>query len=84
MVRITSSTQGQTTTIRVEGRLEAVDVPDLHAECRPAGRQLRLDLSGLQSADPAGLDAIRSLGAEGAEMYGASPYVRQLLSEDAP
>ncbi len=42
---------------------------------------MRLDLSGLRSADPDAIEAIRTLAAEGAELAGASPYILRLLEE---
>lgn len=42
---------------------------------------MRLDLSGLKSADPDGIEALRALAAEGAELTGASPYILRLLEE---
>ena len=84
MVRITTVVDGRTTTIRVEGRLDVVAVRDLETECRAAGTPLRLNLSGLQSADAAGLEALRSLRAEGAKLEDASPYISQLLTQEAP
>ena len=78
-IRITKHTEGKTTTIRLEGRLEADAVPDLEKECRSAEPPLRLDLSDLSSADEDGIQTLRRLSAEGAELFGASPYVRQLL-----
>ena len=78
-VRIMKTIEGGTTTIRVEGRLDTATVPDLQNECRSADPPLRLDLSGLLSADEDGIQALRSLAAQGAELFGASPYIRQLL-----
>ena len=40
---------------------------------------LRLDLSGLKSADPTGIKLLRSLSAAGAELYGASSFILKLL-----
>jgi hypothetical protein len=42
---------------------------------------LHLDLSGLFSADRDGIQALRSLSENGAELHGASPYINQLLLE---
>jgi hypothetical protein len=42
---------------------------------------LRLDLSGLRSADRDGIRALRSLSEKGAELRGANPYINQLLLE---
>ncbi len=78
-IRVSSATDGTTTTIRVEGRLTGADVPDLRAECESADAPWRLDLSGLRSADTDGIRALLSLLESGAELHGADPYVRQLL-----
>ena len=56
----------------------------LDAKYRSAGSPHRLDLSGLLSADEAGIELLRTLQAEGAELHGASPYFRQLLEEETP
>ena len=77
-----STEAGQTgTTIRIEGRLTAAELPDVRAACDSANPPLRMDLSGLRSADIEGIRALRSLSETGAELQGASPYIRQLLLE---
>ena len=65
--------------IHIEGALDAEAGAVLRRECRSAGATVRLDLSGVRSADVDGIEVLRSLAAEGAELTGASPYVRQLL-----
>ena len=73
---------GQTaTTIRIEGRLTNANLLDLTEACERANPPLRLDLAGLRSADISGIQALRLLSEAGAELHGASPYVRQLLLE---
>ena len=79
-VRITTSRNGEITTIRVEGRLGALEADELLEECRTANHPLRLVLAGVMSADESGLRALRSLRAEGAELTEASPYVQELLN----
>ena len=54
---------------------------DLRAACESANKSLRLDLSGLRSADKDGTRALRSLLEAGTELHGANPYVRRLLCE---
>lgn len=78
-IRITTKTDGRTTTVIVEGRLTAVEAPDLSKECQSADSPLRLDLSGLRSADPTGIRLLRSLSAAGAEVHGASSFISKLL-----
>ena len=79
--RISSSTSGDEVLIRVEGALDGEGAEALRRECRSAAAPARLDLSGLRSADPDGIEALRSLAAEGAKLTGASPYIRDLLEE---
>jgi anti-anti-sigma regulatory factor len=81
-LRITASSDGATKTIRAEGRLDSATVPDLLAECDGTGPPLRLDLSGLRSVDASGVEALRSLASKGAELSGASAYIRQRLCGD--
>jgi hypothetical protein len=81
-VRITPSTEGGLNILRVEGHLTAKDTSVLEAECRSGGFSQQLDLSGLLSADKAGIELLRTLQAKGAELYGASDYIRRLLEEE--
>ena len=79
-IRITTKTDGKTRTVRVEGRLTAVEVPDLRKECQSTDALVRVDLSGLRSADSTGITLLQSLSAEGTELYGASAFIRELLA----
>ncbi len=75
-----STEAGQTaTTILIEGQLTGAGLPDVRAACESAKPPLRLDLSGLNSADTDGIRALRSLLESGTELHGANLYVRQLL-----
>ncbi len=80
-IRVTASTDGTTTTVLVEGHLTSADLADVQAACDSANKPVRLDLTGLQSADTDGIRALRSLSEAGRELHGANPYVRRLLSE---
>jgi anti-anti-sigma regulatory factor len=80
-IRITTKTDGNKTTVSVEGRLSAAEAPDLIQECQSVDAPLRLDLSGLRSADPAGIELLRSLSAAGAELYDASAFISKLLED---
>ena len=77
-----STEEGQTiTTIRLEGELTVTGVDALRGACESVNQPLRLDLSGLRSADPEGVRELQSLSDAGAELHGASPYISQLLLE---
>jgi anti-anti-sigma regulatory factor len=83
-IRISTEAAKTVTTIRIEGQLTSTSVPDVRAACESVDPPLRLDLSGLRSADSDGIRALRSLAEAGAELHGANPYVRQLLLEANP
>ena len=78
-IRVTTMTDGTSSTILVEGRLDKSSKSDLRNECRSAASPLTLDLAGLMSADADGVEALRSLAAEGVELRGVSPYIQWLL-----
>ena len=80
-VRITTTTDVDPTVIKIVGRLEAADVPELDKEIDSVDGRLVLDLSELKSAEPAGIERLRELAAGGAEFRGASPYVQMLLDD---
>ncbi len=80
-IRISTEVGQTATTIRIEGKLTSTSVPDVRAACDSANRPLRLDLSGLHSADRNGIRALQALSEAGAELHGASPYINQLLLE---
>ena len=65
--------------VRVAGDLQAANVLTLQRACRSVEGELRLDLSGLRTADAAGIEAIEALRARGASIVGASTYIRLLL-----
>jgi len=80
--RISSAKSDRGITVRIEGRLDAAAVPDLRVECLLAEAPLRLDLSGLLSADADGVRALQGFSEANAELVGMSPYIRHLVIGD--
>ena len=80
-IRITTAVAKTVTIIQLEGQLTSSSVPDVRAACGSANPPLRLNLSGLRSADSDGIRALQVLSEAGAELHGASPYINQLLLE---
>lgn len=68
--------------LKLDGTLTHEEVPVLYGVVETKGAPVRLDLSGLQSADRDGLAALRQLRDGGASLRGASPYVALLLDDD--
>ena len=79
--RISSSIREDGGLIRVEGVLDRDGAAALRREYYSAETTVLLDLSGLGRADLKGIEVLQSLVADGAEITGASPYIRLLLKE---
>ncbi len=80
-IRITTEEGETVTTILLEGQLTGSSVPDVRAACESANQPVRLDLSGMRSADGGAIRVIKSLLEAEAELHGASPYIEQLMVE---
>jgi hypothetical protein len=65
--------------VRVEGWLDADGAAELEAVVAGLAGRVRLQLSGLKSADEAGLASLRGLWTRGVSLNGLSPYLRLLL-----
>jgi anti-anti-sigma regulatory factor len=81
-VRIESRVEGGATVVTIGGRLVASTVRELLNLCESVEGVLVLDLSGLVFADARGLEALRELEERGAELRGASPFIRLLKNGD--
>ena len=78
-IRIDITSEGLETVIRIAGRLSNSAVPQLKKACYPIEDPFVMDLSNLLFADDEGIHAIRALADKGAQIHGASPFVRLLL-----
>ena len=76
---IAQTTDGSTTIIKVDGRLEGEGVEELHRVCRDLVPPFVLELTHLQHADTAGLQLINTLADAGVDLRGVSPYIALLL-----
>ena len=75
---------GETTTLRVEGRLTQEDLPRLEEACAgplEAGVPLRLDLSGLRFADGPAVSALQGLRRRGVSLDRTSGFLDALLAD---
>jgi hypothetical protein len=79
LLRIAEERLGETTVVRVAGRLVGEGVEELSRLCTASPRPLRIDLAGLLQADEMGLSLLRSLRESGAELAGVSPFIALLL-----
>ena len=66
-------------TVVLAGRLKAAQVHELSSTCALIRGHLRLDLTDLLSADAVGVDVLRRLRQNGAELVGVPGYFRRWL-----
>jgi hypothetical protein len=78
-LRITTSTTGTLTVVRVDGRLRSAGVGELERVCQGIEGPLCLDLSHLLLADADGIKAIKRIARGGARLAGVSSYIKLLL-----
>jgi len=80
-VRITTrrNRRGSGVLVRLEGWLDADGAAELQGVVAGLAGRVSVELSGLKSADEAGLTALRALWGRGVILAGVSPYLRLLL-----
>ena len=78
-IRIDITSEGPETVVYIIGRLSGAAAAELRKACDPIEGVFLLDLSNLLLADDAGIDVIRKLCENGAEVRGASPFIQLLL-----
>lgn len=77
--RIQVVQEQQLCTVRLAGRLNDAQVYELFSVCAKAAGPVQIDLTDLLSADAVGLDALRRLRIDGAELVGVAQYLRDWL-----
>ncbi len=82
-IRIDFISEGSKTVVRVAGRLSSTAVAQLKKVCDPIEDPFVIDLSNLLFADDDGINAIRTIADQRAQIQGASPFV-QLLIDNRP
>ena len=79
-IRIDIETEGAAVILHVAGRLAGDAITQLTDVCVPMDGHFVLDLSKLMFADDAGAEAIRTLRERGADIRGASSFIKLLIN----
>ena len=79
-IRIDIESEGPEVVLHIAGRLAGHAIAQLSDVCGPIDGNYVLDLSKLMFADDAGADAIRTLEEGGAEIRGASSFIKLLIN----
>ncbi len=79
-IRIDIESEGPDVVLHVAGRLTGPAIEQLAEACEPMKGRFVLDLSKLKFADDAGTEAIRTLRERGADIRGASSFIKLLIN----
>jgi hypothetical protein len=79
-IRIDIESEGPDVVFHVAGRLAGSAITQLEDVCESTEGHCVLDLSSLMFADDAGAKAIRILCERGAEIRGASSFIKLLIN----
>ena len=82
-IRIDIESEGPDVVFHVAGRLTGPATKQLADVCEPMKSQYVLDLSKLMFADDAGAEFIRTLCERGAEIRGASTFIKLLIDGES-
>ena len=79
LCRILTRRENDRLVVRLAGRLGEAQVPDLLEVCEQSNGPPLLELDELLSADGIGMDALRRIEEQGAELVGMPQYMRLKL-----
>ena len=82
-IRIDMETEGAAIVLHVAGRLAGDAITQLTDLCESMEGYYVLDLSKLMFADDAGAEAIRTIRERGADIRGASSFIKLLINGES-
>jgi len=81
-IRIDMESDGAVMILHIAGVLAGSAIKQLTDVCGPIEGQFVLEVSKLKLADDAGVEILQSLRKEGAEIRGASAYIKFLINDE--
>jgi anti-anti-sigma regulatory factor len=81
-LRIEQDTDGETTSLRLVGRIRQEHLEELSAQIRAIDARIVIDIGGVNLVDA---DAVRFLGvieAQGIELLHCAPYIREWIRRE--
>jgi len=79
MFRIDKRLDGRETTLRICGRIQSENVPELRAQIDSCGGRPRLDLEEVNLVDRASVRFLISCEAEGIQLLHCPPYIQEWM-----
>ena len=80
--RIETASDGQTSTLRLIGRIESGSLDDLQAQVRRHRPRLVLDLDEVALLDVAVVRFLVACEADGIELLNCAPYIREWMNRE--
>jgi hypothetical protein len=81
-LKIETAADGQTTTLRLIGRIESEYLDELAAQVRKHRPRLALDLDEVMLVDVAVVRFLIACEAEGIELWHCAPYIREWMRRE--
>jgi hypothetical protein len=78
-IRIDIETRGTVDIVHVSGRLNVFSIKQLTDVCEPMEDNFELELSNLVFADSTAIEVIQRLREKGADISGASSFIKYLI-----
>jgi ABC-type transporter Mla MlaB component len=82
VLRIERALEGQLTTLRLSGRLQAEHLADLKAQIDGSTRKVVLNLEEVKLVDQEAVSFLAACEANGVRLIGCSPYVRNWIARE--
>ena len=82
-LRIEKSSDGETTTIRLAGEMQAEHIPEVNEMLNNAGPRVVLDLNELMLVDRNAVRFLCTCEPAGIELRNGSRYIREWISREA-
>ena len=81
-LKIEKHSDGNSTTIRLIGRMQAEHLPELQKQIRASESKITLDLEELNLVDVAAVRFLGGCEAGGATLMNCSPYIRDWIGKE--
>ena len=82
-IRIDIEAEGPDVVLQIAGRLTGPAITQLVDVCEPLEGHIVLDLSKLKFTDDSGAETIRTLRERGADIRGASSFIKLLINSES-
>jgi hypothetical protein len=81
LIRITTQSKGNRTTVTIDGRATESDVKEIQRVRKAVKGEVVLNLRGLDACEPAGIRLLRAWLDAGARLQDATPFLEMVLKE---